>query len=138
MNSIESLKLDTVIEALVTREGWRLRDAEEVAGLYRNYLYLSVKYPEKQFPPSEDVDEFWHTHILDTAKYRADCEVIFGHYFDHKPSMKSVDLSSSNELSAGFQEFQVLHYQEFGDYVYEVRGRLQKLISLCKKLFKKG
>ena len=34
-----------------------------------------------------DVDEFWHQHILDTRKYRDDCENIFGHYMDHTPGL---------------------------------------------------
>ena len=27
----------------------------------------------------------WHTHLLDTAKYRADCDHLFGRFMDHFP-----------------------------------------------------
>ena len=32
-----------------------------------------------------DADELWHLHILDTRKYEADCEAIFGRFLNHTP-----------------------------------------------------
>lgn len=32
-----------------------------------------------------DVDEIWHTHILNTTRYIADCEEYFGYYLHHTP-----------------------------------------------------
>jgi hypothetical protein len=31
------------------------------------------------------VDTFWHFHILDTVKYAADCERVFGYFLHHNP-----------------------------------------------------
>ena len=143
MRKINALKLDNIINALVAREGWRLKDAQEVAGQYRNWLYLATQHPDKHFPPSEDVDEFWHMHVLHTAQYRADCDEIFGAYFDHEPTLslssppfKKGGPGGISDLGAAFQELQALHKEEFGDYIYEVRGRFQKLVSMLKKTIK--
>ena len=31
------------------------------------------------------LDEFWHQHIVDTRKYAADCELLFGKLLHHDP-----------------------------------------------------
>ncbi len=36
-------------------------------------------------PWSDDLDLFWHEHILDTMKYAQDCKCIFGHFIQHDP-----------------------------------------------------
>src|SRR5260370_36796533 len=52
---------------------------------YRQFLKLSAKFPAVPVVPNEAVDEFWHLHILDTQRYAADCERIFGHMLHHDP-----------------------------------------------------
>ncbi|MCY0854702.1 glycine-rich domain-containing protein [Cupriavidus sp. D39] len=59
-----------------------LVDAE--AG-YRRFLKLAAKYPDTSVVPSEQVDAFWHAHIVDTRRYASDCEHIFGHVLHHDP-----------------------------------------------------
>ncbi|MHA7684779.1 glycine-rich domain-containing protein [Cupriavidus sp. PET2-C1] len=59
-----------------------LADAE--AG-YRRFLKLAAKYPDTPVVPSEQVDAFWHAHIVDTRRYASDCEHIFGHVLHHDP-----------------------------------------------------
>lgn len=136
MKPISALDLSSVIQNMVAREGWSLKDALAVAGLYRNYLYLLAKYPDKSLPPSEDVDEFWHMHILDTQKYRADCDAMFGRYIDHNPQTSTSGLAGISDLNAAFQETQALHCEEFGEYIYQIRGPFKKLASMCRKLKK--
>jgi len=51
---------------------------------YRRFLYL-VATTGEELVPSEDIDELWHIHILDTIKYRNDCQNIFGFFLDHFP-----------------------------------------------------
>lgn len=41
--------------------------------------------------PNRIIDEFWHAHILDTAKYMDDCNKIFGSYFHHFPYYGMID-----------------------------------------------
>jgi hypothetical protein len=66
-------------------EGWSLEQANAVEFEYRRFLYLMKLFPHEQTAPLFDVDIFWHYHILDTLKYAADCEQIFGYFLHHFP-----------------------------------------------------
>ena len=79
-------------------------------------------------PPSEEVDEFWHNHILDTRKYKQDCEQIFGFYLEHYPYFGIDGKTNRQDLDNAFAVVQRLHHQEFGDYIYEVRTNYFKLV----------
>lgn len=133
--AIWDIDLSMVISKMMNSHGWSKEDADEACVLYRNYLFLLAKYPKKSLPPSQDIDEFWHNHILDTKKYRAECDKIFGKYMDHKPSYflenKETEMKA---LESGFQETQRLHFEEFGEHIYEIRGPFKKLISGMKLL----
>ena len=83
---IQSMNLDYVVNHMVQREGWSHADAEEAAQYYRNYLTLALKHPEKTLPPSGDIDEIWHTHVLHTERYAADCDAIFWKFRHHVPA----------------------------------------------------
>lgn len=52
---------------------------------YRRFLALHLAYPEADIVPCKLVDDFWHSHILDTRAYHVDCEAIFGGYLHHSP-----------------------------------------------------
>jgi hypothetical protein len=66
-------------------EGWSLQRANAVEFEYRRFLILMKKFPNEQTAPLVDVDTFWHYHILDTMKYAADCDAVFGHFLHHFP-----------------------------------------------------
>jgi hypothetical protein len=66
-------------------EGWSLEQANAVEKEYRRFLCLMKKYPHEDTSPLVDVDTFWHYHILDTMKYAADCERVFGYFLHHYP-----------------------------------------------------
>lgn len=58
----------------------------EVAGrVYRQFLTLRQRYPERTLVPSALIDLVWHYHILDTRKYIDDCDRLFGGYLHHDP-----------------------------------------------------
>ena len=61
------------------------REIERAEAGYRQFLKLAAKHPDAPIVPSEEVDEFWHMHILDTQRYSADCERIFGYMIHHDP-----------------------------------------------------
>jgi hypothetical protein len=52
---------------------------------YRRFLVLNLLYPGQQLAVNKVLDEFWHNHILDTAKYAQDCEDVFGSFLHHYP-----------------------------------------------------
>src|SRR5712675_2352823 len=86
---IRNLDLSSVRAKLVEKMGWSPEQAQTVEIDYKRFLYALVHNEEGDVlsPPTQDVDEFWHQHILDTRKYREDCRAIFGHYVDHSPGL---------------------------------------------------
>jgi hypothetical protein len=86
---IGQLDLRSVRNKLIEIKQWNPEQAERVELDYRRFLFALVHRTadEKVSPPTNEVDEFWHQHILDTRKYREDCKRIFGHYIDHTPGL---------------------------------------------------
>ncbi|MYM37156.1 glycine-rich domain-containing protein-like [Duganella sp. FT50W] len=88
MHAIAALDLEPIKVKLMhaaSGAGWTLERANGVEFEYRRFLYLMKKYPFEQTAPLVDVDIFWHYHILDTIKYAADCDAVFGHFLHHFP-----------------------------------------------------
>ena len=86
--AIADLNLDAIKVKLMHREsgeGWSLEKANAVEFEYRRFLILMKQFPQEETAPLMDVDTFWHYHILDTLKYAADCEQIFGYFLHHFP-----------------------------------------------------
>ena len=86
--AITELDLDAIKVKLMHKEsgeGWSLEKANAVEFEYRRFLILMKQYPTEQTAPLFDVDIFWHYHILDTMKYAADCEAIYGYFLHHFP-----------------------------------------------------
>ncbi|OEZ96223.1 glycine-rich domain-containing protein [Duganella phyllosphaerae] len=88
MNAIAALDLEPIKVKLMHKEsgeGWTLERANAVELEYRRFLSLMKKFPDEQTSPLVDVDTFWHYHILDTMKYAADCQAVFGYFLHHFP-----------------------------------------------------
>ena len=95
-------------------EGWEIERTTQAIEAYRQFLFLSAKYPTQRIVPSREVDLVWHTHILDTAKYREDCNLLFGKFIDHWPYF---GMNSEAEKQASEQAFattQALAKKHFG------------------------
>ncbi len=124
---IDSLDFSAIINKLVKYSGWSQADASTISQLYRNYLFLNKKYRAQygMLPPSLEIDEFWHNHILDTRKYHIDSQAIFGEYFHHYPYFGIDGRTTPADAEAAFEILQKLHYQEFGDYIYQVRSQIK-------------
>jgi len=87
-NSIAALDLEPIKVKLMheeSGEGWSLEKVNAVEFEYRRFLYLMKMFPNEQTAPLMDVDIFWHYHILDTMKYAADCDNVFGYFLHHFP-----------------------------------------------------
>lgn len=133
---ITTIDFSMVVDKIVATKHWKKADVLKIGDLYKNYLFLQKKYsPEyDKLPPSEEIDEFWHNHILDTKKYRVDCEKIFGFYLDHYPYFGIDGKTNMNDLGVAFKKTQELHHKEFGDYIYNVRNVLFNQIKNILKL----
>ena len=95
-------------------DGWTLARATQAVEQYRRFLFLVYRYPDQQIVPSREVDEVWHTHILDTAKYREDCDRLFGKFMDHWPYFGLRDEAQRAELNSAFSQTQQLFEKHFG------------------------
>ena len=85
---IAALDLDPIKVKIMHKEsgeGWSRAYADAIEFEYRRFLYLMKIFPNEQAAPLFDVDVFWHYHILDTMKYAADCEAVFGYFLHHFP-----------------------------------------------------
>ena len=120
------------------REGRRLWDAERVARAlheYRQFLALMSWYPEAALVPSPDIDEVWHTHVLNTARYQADCDAIFGRFQHHTPTSgdSEDDLDRRDETLQLFEEAfgEVPESYAGGDYGKCRRSKCRR--SKCRR-----
>jgi hypothetical protein len=82
---------------------------------YRQFLKLAAKYPDVPVVPSEAVDEFWHMHILDTQRYAADCERIFGYIVHHDPYTGIDGPADEARHLEDVERSNALRAREFGD-----------------------
>ncbi|HAT13112.1 MAG TPA: hypothetical protein DCS91_05640 [Microcoleaceae bacterium UBA11344] len=54
--------------------------------LYRQYMYLCAIKPKMSLSvPSNEVDKFWHCHIIHTQAYQKFCNDIAGYFIHHAP-----------------------------------------------------
>lgn len=82
--------------------GWSEREAKEIIHEYRAFLTklfdknrngeledekldFNEILDQDKLEFSQAIDIVWHTHILFTKKYHADCQKLFGRYLHHLP-----------------------------------------------------
>jgi hypothetical protein len=89
LRRVDALDLEPIVYKLMHPEpgetNLTLARADQDVVLYRCFLKLCVMYPDATIVPTRQLDHVWHTHMLDTAKYRADCDWAFGFFIDHFP-----------------------------------------------------
>lgn len=130
---IDKLDLSLVANNMVQKQKWLPSEVREACRFYKNFLFLKYKYPNETLAPSEDIDEFWHNHILDTQRYRQDCEKIFGCYLDHYPYFGIDGQTTLADLDAAFATTQRLHMEVFGVPIVSVR--YTKICYYLRRLF---
>ncbi len=79
---IDALDLDPVVFGLMhPGPGLTVMDlaeADQVVAAYRGWLKLCAWYPGEPLVPALSIDDAWHAHLADTAKYARDCQAAFG------------------------------------------------------------
>ena len=117
--AIDALDLDSVKARLmdpVLGEGWSQDYADSIESAYKTYLTMLAKYQEhaEEIMLAKDVDEFWHTHILQTMKYMDDCQKVFGTYLHHAPHIGEVTAADLQKREALAEKTRELYAREFG------------------------
>ena len=97
------LKIDDIVNRAKKKRRWSARQATEAREYYEAFLRLSHgrKTPLRAIHKNADV--IWHEHILETKRYRADCERIFGpgYYLDHNPSTRAMQTPTAIKRAQG-------------------------------------
>lgn len=94
--------------------GWTLEQVTRGIEQYRRFLMLKHFYPHTSIVPTREIDKVWHCHILDTEKYREDCQKLFDQYLDHFPYLGIRDEADRENLDKSFNETQSLFEELFG------------------------
>jgi hypothetical protein len=113
---LDLTSIKTKLMHVKSGEGWSMDKANTVEKEYRRFLCLMKLFPEESTAPLVDVDTFWHYHILDTMKYAADCEQVFGYFLHHYPyvGMDGTEEDEQFRLDSGAR-MGVLYESIFGD-----------------------
>lgn len=88
--SSENLDLECITKDIVKKEKWKLARAKRAEKEYREFLALIRRHSTAEIAPwNNDLDVFWHYHIINTQKYAVDCEALFGYYLHHDPHIEN-------------------------------------------------
>src|SRR5690348_9128846 len=96
-------------------EGWSREQADKVEADYKRFLTLVAKYPEQTIALSRETDKFWHAHILDTMKYAADCDSVFGYFLHHYPYLGMRGEEDAAAHAANLEATARIYREEFGE-----------------------
>lgn len=88
--------------------GWSIERATRAIRGYLQFLKAIDQHPTAALVPSQDVDEVWHCHLLDTHKYAADCQWLFGRFIHHNPYLGMGSPEQAAQLTTAWQETQQL------------------------------
>jgi hypothetical protein len=115
---VDEVDLEPVVFTLMHPDhdepGDDLDSADRDVELYRCFLRLCVLYPEATIVPSRAIDHVWHAHMLDTVKYRVDCDRVFGQPLDHFPYAGLRGEQDQLAWRADFDRTRELFRQHFG------------------------
>ncbi|MBK1987928.1 hypothetical protein A0J48_010310 [Sphaerospermopsis aphanizomenoides BCCUSP55] len=90
------------------------RQADWAIAQYLCFLMLFWLYPQANLVPNRVIDKVWHCHLLDTQKYMADCQLLFGAYVHHFPFYGLRGTVDQQQMYASFLQTQQLFSQHFG------------------------
>jgi len=118
---IEELDLELIKVKLMDKEeglGWSSDRCDEAEKWYKRFLYLHKKNPSSPLVPVNDMDRFWHQHILDTEKYAKDCDKIFGYFLHHFPYFGMRGGEDAANLKRAAEETSNIFEKEYGESPY--------------------
>jgi len=132
---IDTIDLHHIVCCLVRIERWLEDEALAAVEQYRRFLHLKKKYGSQYIlPPSYEIDEVWHSHILHSEHYVAFCEKVFGEYLHHHIHLIT-EAKNLEKLNERFKKTQKLYHHEFGEYIYTIKKHW--LINILYKIKQK-
>ncbi len=76
LDRVSQLDFTMLKRKMIEEHNWTSEFCEEVESLYRRFLALNARYPDRKICPTGPIDAFWHAHIIDTRAYMRDCDVV--------------------------------------------------------------
>lgn len=134
---IDELDLEPIVYKLVYPEpgqtGLSVDAADNLVLKYRRFLKLCAMHPTTPIVPSKEFDPAWHAHILDTEKYIADCEDIFGTVLHHFPYLGTRGPEDLAELRRKGVETRELYAAAFGEDMYDgdLAANVDDAMAMC-------
>ena len=116
IHKLASLDLGPIAYKLMNPEdGQGLTQAEVTKALvqYMRFLLLVFLYPNSTLVPTPEIDRVWHYHILDTAKYAEDTQMLFGRFLHHFPYMGARGEVDRQQLYSSFEQTRQLFEEYF-------------------------
>ena len=93
---------------------WGYQRTKKAISHYLAFLFLVNQYPRLSLIPTQDIDQVWHYHILDTEQYAKDCEMLFGCFIHHVPYAGMRGDGDRQRWLSAFAMTQVLFQNHFG------------------------
>lgn len=120
------------IKATLRREEqWDAEKLDRVELLTKCFLAMSDIRPEMVCVPTEEIDTFWHTWILDTRKYAEDMQNVFGRMIHHYPYAGTIDQADADrQLARAHHTVQVFN-EEFGISMHDGAPESQTCYGNC-------
>lgn len=129
--SMLKMKLQDTEEGL----GWSAEQCDFVEMDYKRFLALKFAYPDEEIVPNQEIDKFWHYHILDTMAYADDCERVFGHFVHHFPYFGMRGEKDLQNLHLAFTDTNGLYMEHFGQQIDGAKsGGKGKCRTACKPM----
>lgn len=122
--AVAALDLSPIKETLKRPDGecqWSSEQVEIAELWYKRFLHLKKRYPHRRLVPRKFIDEFWHTHILDTQKYAQDCECVLGSFLHHYPYFGINGTADAAHWNDTIAETNELFMREFGETYDDVQ-----------------
>lgn len=93
---------------------WTREKTVQAIAHYKMFLLLHYLYSDKKLVPTVEIDVVFEHHFSDSAKYRQDCNDLFGYFVDHNPYFGLLDEADEKNWLAAFAETKFLFEQHFG------------------------
>jgi hypothetical protein len=86
-DALERIDLTPLSQKAKRELGWADRRCDQALRRYKAFLRKAISTERQLEMLDDDADTLWHFHILDTYRYHEDCQLLFGRYLHHVPSM---------------------------------------------------
>jgi hypothetical protein len=121
INMIEELDFSNIKIKLVRQNKISEKQINHTENDYRRFLKLILLFPREKIVPTNEIDIFWHEHILDSKRYVPETTKIFGQYLHHDPNFGGEN-GDKLEWEKAFANTKNLYFKLFKDIIVDVKS----------------